>query len=99
MAWSIPHGGWTAILRQCGVEGLHMRRLSTFPANHAQLDLFVSTGSNIAARDAHDTTLERVQIDRLDGHFEIDLAKVPDHLGSLQQRAAKWLLHGLRVWP
>ena len=31
-----------------------MRRLSTFPANPAQLDLFVSAGGDIAARDAQD---------------------------------------------
>ncbi|MEQ1541191.1 MAG: replication initiator protein A [Novosphingobium sp.] len=31
-----------------------MRRLSTFPANPAQLDLFVSGGGDIAARDAQD---------------------------------------------
>ena len=38
-------------------------------------------------------------LDKFDGHFEIDPARLPHHLETPSRRALKRVMHGLRLWP
>jgi len=53
----------------------------------------------------HDDWREKIRAaaslndDRSSDEFVLDTASLPDHLEPPHRRAAKWLLHTLRIWP
>ena len=38
-------------------------------------------------------------VDRGDGQFIVDCDRLPNHLGTWKSRVAKWIMHGLNIWP
>ncbi len=40
----------------------------------------------------------RLALDRGDGHWQVNLDRLPDHLGSVSSRLLKQLMHGCGIW-